>query len=449
MASAVNSASKSDNLTHLRRRSSFRPQSFASRRSSSDSNYSEDEDGSSVNIPLAVKLNGSISGLSVATNATQQRPCNKYGFFLDSDEASTLELAVPARKLKRRESKWLHMLVNEKTWSKYVVKRYKKVRNRCRKGIPHAVRGKAWLYLCGGHKQMRKEAGLFDRLDHEPGDEIINDEITKDLHRQFPSHQIFAEKDGYGQTDLYRILKAYSIMKPDIGYCQGQAPLASVLLMHLPAEEAFWTLVQLCDFFIPGYFAPGLETIQLHGDMLFSLLKRFFPAAHRLLKKQKIEPILYMTEWFMCLYSRTLPWPIVLRVWDMFMCEGIRVIFKVAIVMIGSVLGSNTPERKECKTMYETLQLLRNIPSKYLDEREFIDKIIKLDLKEKDLQLEHTIQSSNRKVKKAIEEKNRKAKEASRSMENLNAAAKKSDINDNRRSLIMTRKTNIKQFGNN
>lgn len=29
-----------------------------------------------------------------------------------------------------------------------------------------------------------------------------------------------------------------------------------------------------------------------------------------------------MTEWFMCIYSRSLPWASVLRVWDMFLCEG-------------------------------------------------------------------------------------------------------------------------------
>lgn len=44
--------------------------------------------------------------------------------------------------------------------------------------------------------------------------------------------------------------------------------------------------------------------------------------AYRHLKKFKIDPILYMTEWFMCIFSRTLPWASVLRVWDMFFCEG-------------------------------------------------------------------------------------------------------------------------------
>lgn len=44
--------------------------------------------------------------------------------------------------------------------------------------------------------------------------------------------------------------------------------------------------------------------------------------AYRHLKKFKIDPILYMTEWFMCIFSRTLPWASVLRVWDIFFCEG-------------------------------------------------------------------------------------------------------------------------------
>ena len=88
---------------------------------------------------------------------------------------------------------------------------------------------------------------------------------------------------------MYRVLKAFSILKPKIGYCQGQAPLASVLLMVMPAEHAFWSLVNLCDLYLDGYFAPGLETLQLHGDMLFALLRKFVPSAHKILKKQKIE----------------------------------------------------------------------------------------------------------------------------------------------------------------
>lgn len=64
------------------------------------------------------------------------------------------------------------------------------------------------------------------------------------------------------------------------------------------------------------------EAIQLDGEIFFALLRKASPIAYRHLKRYKIDPILYMTEWFMCIFSRTLPWCSVLRVWDMFFCEG-------------------------------------------------------------------------------------------------------------------------------
>lgn len=38
------------------------------------------------------------------------------------------------------------------------------------------------------------------------------------------------------QQSLFDVLKAYSLYRPDEGYCQAQAPIAAVLLMHMPAE---------------------------------------------------------------------------------------------------------------------------------------------------------------------------------------------------------------------
>lgn len=45
------------------------------------------------------------------------------------------------------------------------------------------------------------------------------------------------------QQDLFRVLKAYTLYRPEEGYCQAQAPIAAVLLMHMPAE------VLQCFFF--------------------------------------------------------------------------------------------------------------------------------------------------------------------------------------------------------
>ena len=63
---------------------------------------------------------------------------------------------------------------------------------------------------------------------------------------------------NFSQEDLYLILKAYTIHNPHDGYCQAQAPIGAILLMHMPAEQAFWCLVSICEKYLPGYYAPGL-----------------------------------------------------------------------------------------------------------------------------------------------------------------------------------------------
>ncbi|RXN37102.1 TBC1 domain family member 10A-like protein [Labeo rohita] len=218
---------------------------------------------------------------------------------------------IPPDVLRQREAKWLDML---NSWDKWMAKKHKKVKLRCQKGIPPSLRSRAWLYLSGGKVKKEQNLGKFQELDRQPGDPKWLDVIEKDLHRQFPFHEMFVARGGYGQQDLFRVLKAYTVYRPEEGYCQAQAPIAAVLLMHMPAE--------ICEKYLPGYYSAGLEAIQLDGEILFALLKRVSPVAHRHLKKHKIDPILYMTEWFMCAFSRTLPWASVLRVWDMFFCEG-------------------------------------------------------------------------------------------------------------------------------
>lgn len=47
------------------------------------------------------------------------------------------------------------------------------------------------------------------------------------------------------QQDLFRVLKAYTLYRPEEGYCQAQAPIAAVLLMHMPAEVLLPSLFSL------------------------------------------------------------------------------------------------------------------------------------------------------------------------------------------------------------
>ncbi|XP_063157443.1 TBC1 domain family member 10B isoform X2 [Candoia aspera] len=276
-------------------------------------------------------------------------------------------------------------------WDKWLSRRFQKVKLRCRKGIPSSLRAKAWQLLSNSKELLDQNQGKFEELEREPGDPKWLDVIEKDLHRQFPFHEMFAARGGHGQQDLYRILKAYTIYRPEEGYCQAQAPVAAVLLMHMPAEQAFWCLVQICEKYLPGYYSAGLEAIQLDGEIFFALLRRASPIAYRHLKRYKIDPILYMTEWFMCIFSRTLPWCSVLRVWDMFFCEGVKIIFRVGLVLLRNTLGS-VDKLRSCQGMYETMEKLRNLPVQAMQEDYLVHEVMNLPVTEALIERENTTQ---------------------------------------------------------
>nr|XP_046231550.1 TBC1 domain family member 10A [Scatophagus argus] len=315
-----------------------------------------------------------------------EKQVDKYGFTGGAQQSvGNFAEEIPTEVLRQREAKWLEML---NSWDKWMAKKHKKVKERCQKGIPPSLRGRAWLYLTGGKVKREQNLGKFKELDSQPGDPKWIDIIERDLHRQFPFHEMFAARGGHGQQDLLSVLKAYTLYRPEEGYCQAQAPIAAVLLMHMPAEDAFWVLVQICEKYLPGYYSTGLEAIQLDGEILYALLRRVSPVAHSHLKKHKLEPILYMTEWFMCAFSRTLPWASVLRVWDMFLCEGVKIIFRVGLVLLKCMLGSQD-KLKSCQGLYETMELLRAIQPQYMQEGFLAQQIVELQVSEKDIEKEH------------------------------------------------------------
>lgn len=64
------------------------------------------------------------------------------------------------------------------------------------------------------------------------------------------------------------------------------------------------------------------EAVQLDAEVFMALLRRLLPRVHKHLQQVGVGPLLYLPEWFLCLFARSLPFPTVLRVWDAFLSEG-------------------------------------------------------------------------------------------------------------------------------
>lgn len=223
------------------------------------------------------------------------------------------------------------------------------------------------------------------------------DQIRRDIDRQFPFHELFHQKGGHGQESLYTLLKAYTIRHPDKGYCQGQAPLAAVLLIFMPEVDAFWTFNEICERYLEAYYDDGLERVQIDGEILYALLKTIYPVIYKFLRKHQVDPILIVLEWFMCIFTRTLPWPAVLRVLDMFFCEGKVVLFRVAIVLLHRMFGQHA-QRKACGGLDDILLRLREISSVVKNTEDFIQETIRVPLNPRDI-AEEALRQSHKWVK--------------------------------------------------
>ena len=69
----------------------------------------------------------------------------------------------------------------------------------------------------------------------------------QDLPRTFP--QNIWTSSGEGTEALRRVLLAFSVHNPAIGYCQSMNYITAMLLLVLAKDEesAFWVLVALLD----------------------------------------------------------------------------------------------------------------------------------------------------------------------------------------------------------
>jgi len=87
----------------------------------------------------------------------------------------------------------------------------------------------------------------------------------------------------FRQKSLFDVLTAYAVHDPDVGYCQAQAPIAAILLMHLSPEQAFWVFVQINEEYVKGYFSDGLVAIKEDAIATEILLQHVSPKSYRLL----------------------------------------------------------------------------------------------------------------------------------------------------------------------
>uniref|UniRef100_A0A3B3YCC9 TBC1 domain family member 1 n=1 Tax=Poecilia mexicana TaxID=48701 RepID=A0A3B3YCC9_9TELE len=209
-------------------------------------------------------------------------------------------------------------------------------------GVPRQHRGEIWKFLSEQYL-LRQTVPSRPPSNHTPYKELLKQltsqqhAILIDLGRTFPTHPYFQAQLGAGQLSLFNILKAYSLLDPEVGYCQGLSFIAGVLLLHMGEEDAFNMLKFLMfDVGLRKQYRPDMIILQIQMYQLSRLLHDYHRDLHGHLEQQEIGPSLYATPWFLTLFASHFPLGFVARVFDMLFLQGSEVIFKVALSLLGS-----------------------------------------------------------------------------------------------------------------
>ncbi|RIB13064.1 rab-GTPase-TBC domain-containing protein [Gigaspora rosea] len=270
-----------------------------------------------------------------------------------------------------RETKWVAFLGS---MDPSMARDSRKIKKLVRLGIPESVRGKAWQFMAGVHKYRKK--GVFDKLRNKEKLPIYDD-IEKDIDRCYPDHIHFREK-GFGQEDLFNILKAYAHYDTVVGYCQGMGRLVGMMLMQIPAEDTFWLLVATIEEYMSGYFSPDLPQIKVDSRIFDLLLLEHNPKLAQHFRNEGVDPILYIPKWFLTIFTMVLPWSSVLRIWDVFYFEGVKLFFRVGLAILDCTRDYIL---NHCPTISEILEFLGSIPHELLTPDVLLDAAFKIKLK--------------------------------------------------------------------
>ncbi|XP_029792463.1 TBC1 domain family member 4 isoform X3 [Suricata suricatta] len=253
-----------------------------------------------------------------------------------------------------------------------------------KEGVPKSRRGEIWQFLA---LQYRLRHRLPNK--QQPPDisykELLKQLTTQqhailvDLGRTFPTHPYFSAQLGAGQLSLFNLLKAYSLLDKEVGYCQGISFVAGVLLLHMSEEQAFEMLKFLMyDQGFRKQYRPDMMSLQIQMYQLSRLLHDYHRDLYNHLEENEISPSLYAAPWFLTLFASQFPLGFVARVFDIIFLQGTEVIFKVAL----SLLSSQEALIMECESFESIVEFLKTtLPDMNTSEMEkIITQVFEMDI---------------------------------------------------------------------
>ncbi|XP_042254433.1 TBC1 domain family member 12-like isoform X1 [Thunnus maccoyii] len=239
-------------------------------------------------------------------------------------------------------------------WNKHILphwdamKSSRRARDLWWAGLPPSVRGRVWslaignelnitaelyeIFLSRAKEKWRNLGETQADAGAPPADsESSLQLIRRDVSRTLASLCVF-QKGGPYHDLLQSILGAYTCYRPDVGYMQGMASLAAMLILNMDEVEAFISFSNLinkpCQL---TFYRVDHQLMFRYFGAFEVFFKENLPRLFLHFQSTGVTSDLYLMDWVLSLYTKPLPLDVACRVWDVFLRDGEEFLFRTGL----------------------------------------------------------------------------------------------------------------------
>ncbi|KAF2033820.1 hypothetical protein EK21DRAFT_57692 [Setomelanomma holmii] len=224
-------------------------------------------------------------------------------------------------------------------------------------GIPPRLRGQVWQKAIGNDLEVSETTYNIalekaQREIKQVGYEALGGryaQIIEGSRSVWPELKMFStktspEKDDEQplHQDLVNVCLAYSTYRPDLSHqSNGLHHIAALLLLNLPAPQAFITLSNLLNRALPlSFLVQDANAMHAAYSTTLHALSKKSPSLSQRLEGLRVEPRDYLADMFSSLLCARLGVEHAARVMDVYAIEGDKIPPRVAVAVMCIVEGS-------------------------------------------------------------------------------------------------------------
>ena len=145
---------------------------------------------------------------------------------------------------------------------------------------------------------------------------------------------------------MLKVLKVFAYKNQKIKYCQGLNFLAGfILFMHQDESHTFMFMSRIIEKYeMEEIYVKNVPLLKVYFYKMDCIIMKNFPEIGTLFRNEGVNSSLFSTNWILTIFAHSLqhakddkPSPMLLKIWDYFLLDGWKAIFKVSLFILNEL----------------------------------------------------------------------------------------------------------------